>query len=42
MSAFQIVAAQVFCEDTDHRPASVGMPSDRNRADNLKRNHKDF
>ena len=34
--AFQIVAAQVVCGDTNHGPASVGVSTDRNRSDKLK------
>lgn len=34
--AFQIVAAQVVCEGTNHGLASAGFSTDRNHSDNLK------
>lgn len=34
--AFQIVAAGVVCEDTNHGPAQVGVLTNRNHSDNLK------
>lgn len=38
--AFQIIGSQVFCEDTNHGPASVNINTKRNLSENLKRTYK--